>query len=398
MSAQVPGPPPGPPGWTPAPPPVPPPAPPGYPPGPPPSGGGGSGLWWKLVAIALVVVLVVAGAVVALVASSSNDKVGASEVTLEPVSTAGDNPFMPSVGTDKTDVKPPARAGGKTFNGNTPGLYGGTLNQASCNATQMVTFLQDNPDKAAAWADVLGIGVGDIPSYVRGLTPVILRADVAVTNHGFHNGRANEIPAILQAGTAVLVDKYGFPAVKCYCGNPLTRPHVYTKPTYTGPPWPGFAPPNITIIQPTTVIIDTFTLVDPTTGASFTRPRGSDGSDDQPTTPTTPPTSATTAPTQPPTTTTTRPAGPSPQDQAAAKVDQASRQCYPFPAPIKDSTGSTKSFEPGSSADTFVLQVTTQTTDGGTQVFRWEVNRNTIAFTPLNDLAQVASNHCPLLN
>ena len=29
---------------------------------------------------------------------------------------------------------------------------------------------------------------------------------------------------MLQSGTAVLVDRYGTPRVKCNCGNPLTKP------------------------------------------------------------------------------------------------------------------------------------------------------------------------------
>jgi hypothetical protein len=247
------------------------------------------------------------------------------------------------------------------------------------------------------WAGVLGISTVDIATYVDGLTPVILRSDVAVTNHGFANGRATTIPAVLQAGTAVLVDKYGFPVVKCFCGNPLTRPRVYSEPVYTGTPWTDFSRTSITIIQKTTVIIDTFTLVDPRTGESFTRPAGTDGTQDQPTTPAPPPEPSTTTTLPPAPSTTTQPPGPTPEERAAAKVDQAAQQCYPFPAPIEDSTGSTKSFE-NTGPETFVLQVTTNTVDGGTQVFRWSVNRSTIAFTPINDLAQVASGHCSQLN
>ncbi len=361
--------------------------------------GGGFTLSWKAVAIALLVVLVGLGIVIA-VAFSGDDKASAQPVMLEPISSSGQNPFMPSVGTDQGNVTPPAQSAG-TFAGNTPGLYGGTLNRSSCDATQMVTFLEQNPDKGRAWADVLGISTTSIRSYVNELTPVVLRADVSVTNHGYENGRATTIPAVLEAGTAVLVDKYGFPVVKCYCGNPLTRRRVYPEPTYTGSRWSRFSPTSITVIQQTTIVIDIFTLVDPATGQSFTRPRGTSGTTDRPTTPPPPTpttTTTTTATTLPPAPQPSQPQGPSAEERAAAKVDQAARQCYPFPAPIEDSTSSSKSFESGSNPDSFVIQVTTQTVSGGTQVFRWAVNRNTLQFTPVNNLAQVASNHCPLLN
>ena len=169
------------------------------------------------------VVLAVVGGALAVVLASGDDEAAASEVVREPVSSSGANPFMQSVGTDEPDVTPPPDTGG-TFEGSTPGLYGGTMNQGSCDAEQMIAFLEANPDKAAAWADVLGIEVSEIRSYVATLTPVVLRSDVYVTNHGFANGRATTVPAVLQAGTAAFVDQYGFPVVKCYCGNPLTRP------------------------------------------------------------------------------------------------------------------------------------------------------------------------------
>jgi hypothetical protein len=324
---------------------------------------------------------------------------------------------MPSVGTDQTGVTPPPAATSTsgsvaTYSGDTPGLYGGTRNISSCDPDKMVTYLEQNPDKAAAWAGALGIQTTDIRTYVSGLTPVILRTDTYVTNHGFENGRANEIPAVLQAGTAVLIDKYGFPVTKCYCGNPLTRPRVYVSPTYTGTRWPAFTPTSITVIQQTTVVINIFTLVDPSNGKPFARPAGTDGTGDVdapnfPTTTTTTPTTtrptATTLPsvtvppqTEPP----TAPPGPTleQQEQAASnRVAQASQQCYPFPAPIQDSTGASTTFS-NVTPTSFVIQVVTNLTAGGTQTFTWQVDRATGAFTPLDDLAHVASGACSLLN
>jgi hypothetical protein len=129
-----------------------------------------------------VFLLVVAGAGVGIMVLFLSGRAVAAEVVTEPIATAGANPFMPSVGTDKPGVTPPAAAVGH-FPADTPGLYGGTRNNAACDPAAMVTFLQANPDKANAWAGVLGISVASIPGYVAELTPVILRSDVPLSNH-----------------------------------------------------------------------------------------------------------------------------------------------------------------------------------------------------------------------
>jgi hypothetical protein len=376
------------------------PQPPAPPPGPPPSwsgppaGGGGSGvnISWKALVGALLAVIVALGAVVAVLALSGDDDGNeeTSEFDLEPISSTGQNPFMPAVGTDQANVTPPPQTGG-TFSGDTPGLYGGTRNVAQCDAQQMVTYLQQNPDKGAAWANALGITMADIPTYVSELTPVVLRSDTYVTNHGFENGRATPIPAVLQAGTAVLVDKYGTPVTKCYCGNPLRPPPRYAKPRYAGPRWGAFEPSGITIVQKTTVIIDIFVLVDPVTGETIMRPRGP-GANDQPSTPTPAPAPPPPAPEPAPEPV---PEGPSPEEQAIAKVQEAATACYPFPAPIEDSNDPPNiSTSPGDSTY-FVLTASGTTVSGNYQEFVWHVDRATLAFTPQNDFAQVASDHCP---
>ena len=168
------------------------------------------------------------------------------------------------------------------------------MREGSCDKAQLVTYLQQNAAKGRAWASTLGIQYADISTYVDTLTAVTLRSDTRITNHGYSNGVATEIQVVLQAGTAVLVDEYGFPVTKCYCGNPLTAPREYPK-VYYGPKWPAFTPQSITVVIKTTVIIDTFVLIDSNTGEAFTRPRGSGGGQDAPTTPpsTTPPTTST---------------------------------------------------------------------------------------------------------
>jgi hypothetical protein len=304
-------------------------------------------------------------------------------------------------------------AGTVTLEGGHVGLYGGTMNTMTCDKHQLAVFLQQNPDKAAAWSSVLGITTDQIPSYVDGLTPVLLRSDTLVTNHGYANGQATVIPAVLEAGTAVLVDDKGFPVTKCYCGNPLTPPTYYSpgyRPTYYGATWQGFSGQSITIIQNNTTIINTFTLVDPKTRQPFSRPRGSDGTADTPVTGTPTPTPATQAPTALPTQTLApatqppvsippvTPSGPSPEQQAIDKLNNGAQACFPFPAPIQQGFGQNTVTTGMNDPNTFVLTVVTHNMDGSTlQTFTWSVSRSTLEFTPTNDLAQVASDHCPQL-
>jgi hypothetical protein len=359
--------------------------------------------------IALVVVLVVALAATLVVVLLSGHDTAEAAVLTEPIGTAND-PFAPPVGKDQA-IKPVKTTGALRVPGGHVGLYGGTLRRRVCDKRQLVDFLQGHPDKAAAWASVIGITPAQIPPYVAGLTSVLLRSDTLVTNHGFARGHATSVVSLLQAGTAVLVNNRGEPVTKCYCGNPLTAPPSYGPaftPTYSGPRWAGFSGTSITIVQVNTTIIQSFTLVDPGTGRAFTRPSGSDGTRDVPSGPPSPPSTTVppvTAPpaTQPPATSppvTAPPAtqpGPPAEELADAKVRRASSECYPFPAPIKDSTSSRITHGPGPDPNTFVLRVLTRTTDGGTQRFTWNVDRSTLRFTPIDDLARVASGHCPLL-
>ena len=231
-----------------------------------------------VIAIVAAVALAVSGTVAALTLTRTSSP---EAVTLQPAGTPGVNPFMPPAGTDQPGPRLVKGSGG-TVSGGTPGLYGGTLRKASCNSQQMVSFLRAHPDKAAAWASVLGIRPAGVPGYVAGLTPVVLRSDTAVTNHGYTDGHVTSFPAVLQAGTAVLIDRYGQPVTKCFCGNPLTRPTAYARPAYAGKPWPSFSPASVIYIQQTTIIVNSFTLVDLASGAPFRRPPGSTGSADQP--------------------------------------------------------------------------------------------------------------------
>ncbi|MDL5154370.1 DUF6777 domain-containing protein [Actinomycetospora termitidis] len=161
-----------------------------------------------------------------------------------------------------TAAAPPASAapGSTTVSGDTVGLYGGT-NQNACDAAKLVAFLKANPDKARAWATVELVPPDQIEAFVATLTPVILRTDTAVINHGFRDGVANPFNSVLQAGTAVMVDRNGVPRVRCKCGNPLLPPKKFGQVKYGGTKWWGFDERNITYIERSRVEITQFRVV-----------------------------------------------------------------------------------------------------------------------------------------
>jgi hypothetical protein len=145
--------------------------------------------------------------------------------SLEAANTPGTSPWTESV----TAADPPqqvnrveAPEASRTVSGDQMGLYGGSTNRVVCDRDRLVSFLEQNPAKAAAWRSVTRID--DLRSYILGLSPVFLTQDTSLTNHGFEDGAATAFPAVLQTGTAVLVDNRGLPRVRCDSGSPLSEP------------------------------------------------------------------------------------------------------------------------------------------------------------------------------
>jgi hypothetical protein len=145
----------------------------------------------------------------------------------------GEDPFTPPAdveGDETVDVQQP---------------FGGTGSNRVCDRDKLIEFLEANPERMAEWARVLGLDptIRAVEKYIAKLHPVTLTRDTQVTNHAFTNGRAVPFQAILQAGTAVLVDKYGTPVVRCFCGNPL-GPAVYTPEAKCMGCPPDYKPPR----------------------------------------------------------------------------------------------------------------------------------------------------------
>jgi hypothetical protein len=249
--------------------------------------------WWMVALGAFIAIVIGVGVAVVVTGGDDNDTASGDtkELVLEPLGTAGADPFTESVATEEvavlTAVSAPTGDEGEelTVAGSQPGLYGGTQDATACDAAALVEFLDANPDKASAWAGVLGIGTDGIKDYVAGLTPVLLRTDTRVTNHGFANGVATPRQAVLQAGTAVLVDDFGVPRVRCSCGNPLTEPAPLPtqlpaatdsgQVTLVGQPWSAWNPATVVVVN-ANVVVNEFVVFDIETESEFTQPVGSD--------------------------------------------------------------------------------------------------------------------------
>jgi uncharacterized protein DUF6777 len=145
----------------------------------------------------------------------------------------GEDPFTPPA-----DVE-----GDTTIEASQP--FGGSGSNRVCDRDKLIKFLEQNPERMREWARVLALEprIEVVKKYIARLHPVTLTRDTQVTNHAYTNGQAVPFQAILQAGTAVLVDKYGVPVVRCYCGNPL-GPAIFTPQAECSGCPPDYKPPK----------------------------------------------------------------------------------------------------------------------------------------------------------
>lgn len=245
--------------------------------------------------VALVAAVVLA---VVLTRPGGSDQAG-GEVFLEAAGSTGPDPFTGSTARSSagnatpTAVPSPVASASRTrsnitqgVDGSAPGLYGGTRKVASCDVEKQITALADQPAKNKAFASVEGIAPSGVPAYLRALTPVQLRLDTRVTNHGYENGAATSYQAVLQAGTAVMIDDRGVPRVRCACGNPLLPPVALKgTPEQKGEAWPGYRAGDVVVVEPAARPVNVFVMFDPGTEGWFERDAGDTGDSDKKTDP-----------------------------------------------------------------------------------------------------------------
>lgn len=200
-----------------------------------------------------------------------------SRSTVEP---AGAAPPAPRTAPPRTAA--PGGEGSRTLPGSTPGLYGGTRSVAACDVGQQIRFLAADPARAKAFAQAAGVDRADVPEFLNGLTPVVLRADTRVGSHGFRAGSVTAFQSVLQAGTAVLVDGRGLPRVRCACGNPLSRPAGAGQAQgIQGEPWAGYDPARTLVVAPAAKAVTDLVIVDADHNSWMERPVGDEGARDR---------------------------------------------------------------------------------------------------------------------
>lgn len=215
----------------------------------------------------------------------------AEDVLLQPVAEPGPGPFTKSTARaapSPSATRSPQEGDGSAtrtvhrVSGAVPGLYGGVRSEASCDVEQQARLLAADQDKARAFAEEAGIEAVQIPGYLRSLTPVTLRADTQVTNHGYSAGTTTAFQAVLQAGTAVLVDSRGLPRVRCTCGNPLDRPVAAKgQVTHRGERWPGYDPARTLAVDPGVKPVGSLVIVNTADNTWIERTAGDDGERDR---------------------------------------------------------------------------------------------------------------------
>ncbi|MET8450659.1 DUF6777 domain-containing protein [Streptomyces sp. NPDC005209] len=237
---------------------------------------------------ALSAALLVAGCA----AGGDQDSETSDELLLQPVGAQGPDPFTGSTATTADNRTPRSEdatgdtsvpvTGMRTLSGGTPGLYSGIARVGSCDVQRQIGYLTADRSKRRAFAETEGISEETVPAYLRGLTPVVLRADTRVTSHGYRDGRAAAFQSVLQAGTAVLVDDRGMPRVRCTCGNPLKAPEATGGGARTGgSSWAGYRPADVVEVTPAPQVMTSLTLIDLGSRTWIERRTGHDVARDQ---------------------------------------------------------------------------------------------------------------------
>ncbi|WP_329285536.1 DUF6777 domain-containing protein [Streptomyces sp. NBC_00691] len=209
------------------------------------------------------------------------------DILLQPLAAQGPDPFTESSARATGRLSSPVRGPDtgaeqvREVTGSTPGLYGGTRAEGSCDVERQVSFVTADADRTRAFADAAGIPEANVPDWLRELTPVVLRSDTRVTSHGYREGKANAFQSVLQTGTAVLVDQYGSPRVRCACGNPLRTPSAVRDGIHQGEPWDGFDPDRVIVVRPTTTVVTSLVIVNNADRSWIERATGSDGAEDR---------------------------------------------------------------------------------------------------------------------
>jgi hypothetical protein len=172
----------------------------------------------------------------------------------------GERPSLPF-----DDLDQPVAQAGLQIRGAEAGLYTATRDEPTCDVEALAERLvgDDAATTATAWFAAVARSIDEDgrDDYLEDLTALRLRVDTRVVAHGFVDGEAAPYPAVLQAGTAVLVDETGVPRVRCTGGTPLREvadadgsgdgaaASEDAEPANPGDAWPGFDPAAVVVVE-----------------------------------------------------------------------------------------------------------------------------------------------------
>ncbi|GIU85389.1 MAG: hypothetical protein KatS3mg008_2164 [Acidimicrobiales bacterium] len=174
-----------------------------------------------------------------------------------------------------------------------PGVYAGERGRAPCDPRSVIGDLAADPklaelftkaqnsDISLAWRDP-PLDPEELDAWSDDLTPVHLAVPTRVALHQIdREGRLHKTEAVLAPGTAVGVDLYGVPRLRCRGGEPLTAPtQLNLHVEWISPP--GEAPPSwAVVIQRTAIPAEHLVLADTSGGLPFRRPVGTHGERDR---------------------------------------------------------------------------------------------------------------------
>lgn len=250
----------------------------------------------------MIVLATLAGVVIAKRGIVSDEQQGSVTVSLIAANTPGADAFTPpaviaappvaesaaaQIATMAQQLPTASDRGVRLASGTHAGLYGGLSQQHSCDAAAVTNALGAQPDSARAWAQAVNIAPEQIPYYLNSLTPVVLTTDTWVSTHRYIGGVPKRDQAILQAGSAVMIDAAGVPRVHCASGDPLAPSANLDLSALrpTGAQWPGYTPQNVVAIAYTDAPssftdpvprspVSQFTLIDLSNGEPLNRKAG----------------------------------------------------------------------------------------------------------------------------
>ena len=202
--------------------------------------------------------------------------------------TQGSNPPAASA-VRRSDATSGSRPAG--VQGDTAQLYAGSRGGGFCDRDALAGLVGGSPN-LPAWVTALRADSAvrwpastdqkAAVSFVKALTPAVLRSDTLVTSQRFTGTAAEAYPVVLQAGTVVLVDARGVPRVRCSGGVPLTRadPALLTDDTVRGDRWPAFAVGAVQVVNQAYADVGQFELGGVSGASGFRRPAASTGDRD----------------------------------------------------------------------------------------------------------------------